>query len=149
MQDTFEKSELDAYYAGVGYGKMKAKDKHLGFNSNEERQVFEHGIENKDKHFKSIRAYRSFWERLFGIGRKERRKDHLKIKNSSQNVKRKRNVITLLFVITARTFLLRSLNLLKKKKAEVKTSAQSELCDAGRNYADINNLCWLSSLPCH
>ena len=88
MRDTYDSSEFDAYYAGVGFGKMQAKDKHLGFNSNEERQAFERGIENKDKHFKSIRAYRSFWERLLGIGRKERRKDRLKIKNSSQNVKR-------------------------------------------------------------
>lgn len=88
MRDTYDSSEFDAYYAGVGFGKMQAKDKHLGFNSNEERQAFERGIENKDKHFKSIRAYRSFWERLLGIGRKEHRKDRLKIKNSYQNVKR-------------------------------------------------------------
>ena len=88
MKDTYDSSEFDAYYAGVGFGKMQAKDKHLGFNSNEERQAFERGIENKDKHFKSIRAYRSFWERFLGIGRKERRSSQLRIKNSSQNVKR-------------------------------------------------------------
>ena len=72
MQDAFDKSELDAYYAGVGYGKMKAKDKHIGFNSDEERREFEKGIANKDQHFKSYRVRRSFWEKLFGIGRKEK-----------------------------------------------------------------------------
>lgn len=82
MRDTFDNSEFDAYYAGVGFGKMKAKDKHIGFNSQEEREAFERGIEHKDKHFKSVRAYRSFWERLFGIGRKESRMDSVKIKNS-------------------------------------------------------------------
>ena len=81
MRDTYDNSEFDAYYAGVGFGKMKAKDKHLGFNSNEERQAFERGIKNKDKHFKSIRAYRSFWERFFGIGRRESRSDNIKITN--------------------------------------------------------------------
>ena len=81
MQDAFDKSELDAYYAGVGYGKMKAKDKHIGFNSDEERREFEKGIADKDEHFKSYRAHKSFWERLFGIGRKESRKDNIKITN--------------------------------------------------------------------
>ena len=72
MQDAFDKSELDAYYAGVGYGKMKAKDRHIGFNSDEERREFEKGIADRDKHFKSYRAHRSFWEKFFGIGRKEK-----------------------------------------------------------------------------
>ena len=71
MQDAFDKSELDAYYAGVGYGKMKAKDKHIGFNSDEERREFEKGVANKDNHFKSYRARQSFWEKIFGVGRKE------------------------------------------------------------------------------
>ena len=77
MQDAFDKSELDAYYAGVGYGKMKAKDKYIGFNSDEERREFEKGIANKDQHFKSYRARRSFWERLFGIRRKDVRKNEI------------------------------------------------------------------------
>ena len=72
MQDAFDKSELDAYYAGVGYGKMKAKDKHIGFNSEEERREFEKGIADKDEHFKSYRARRSFWERLLGVDNKDR-----------------------------------------------------------------------------
>ena len=54
---------------------MKAKDKHIGFNSDEERREFEKGIANKDQHFKSYRARRSFWERLFGIGQKDVRKN--------------------------------------------------------------------------
>ena len=33
MRQAFEESELDAYYAGVGYGKMAAGDKHIGFNN--------------------------------------------------------------------------------------------------------------------
>lgn len=72
MQDAFDKSELDAYYAGVGYGKMKSKDKHIGFNSDEERREFEKGIANKDEHFKSYQTRRSFWQCLFGVGNKDR-----------------------------------------------------------------------------
>ena len=56
MKAAFEESELDAYYAGVGYGKKASGDKHLGFTSDYERQQFEAGIANKSKHF---RAYRS------------------------------------------------------------------------------------------
>ena len=66
MQDAFEKSELDAYYAGVGYGKMQTKDKHIGFNSSEEREQFEKGLANKDKHFKSYKLRKGFFEKLFG-----------------------------------------------------------------------------------
>ena len=88
MRDTYDNSEFDAYYAGVGFGKMKAKDKHLGFNSNEERQAFERGIENKDKHFKSVRAYRNFWERMFGFGKK-RNYERLKPYKASKRQKRR------------------------------------------------------------
>ena len=87
MQDAFDKSELDAYYAGVGYGKMKAKDKHIGFNSDEERREFEKGIADKDEHFKSYRAHKTLWERFLlflGIGRKTSRKDDIKVKNRRQ-----------------------------------------------------------------
>lgn len=72
MKAAFEESELDAYYAGVGYGNKAAGDKHIGFSSDEERQQFEAGVKNKSKHF---RAYRSepptFLERLFGIHKKD------------------------------------------------------------------------------
>lgn len=87
MQDAFDKSELDAYYAGVGYGKMKSKDKHIGFNSDEERREFEKGIADKDEHFKSYRAHKTLWERFLlflGIGRKTSRKDDIKVKNRRQ-----------------------------------------------------------------
>ena len=68
QQAAFEKSELDAYYAGVGYGKRQSGDKHLGFNNAEERRQFERGIERKDEHFNSYRVSKlSFLERLFGV----------------------------------------------------------------------------------
>ena len=67
MKASFESSELDAYYAGVGYAKKACGDKHIGFNSDLERQQFEDGMKNKSKHFRSYRAEPlSFWERLFG-----------------------------------------------------------------------------------
>ena len=89
MQDAFDKSELDAYYARVGYGKMKAKDKHIGFNSDEERREFEKGIANKDKHFKSYRARKSFAERLFGIDRKASRIDNIRVINRRKAIAKK------------------------------------------------------------
>ena len=56
MKAAFEETELDAYYAGVGYGKKNAKDSHIGFNNAEERRQFEKGIKNKDNHFNSYRV---------------------------------------------------------------------------------------------
>ena len=73
MQEAFENSELDAYYAGVGYGKMKSKDKHIGFNSAEEREQFEKGLANKDNHFKSYELRKSLFDRIFGIGKNNSR----------------------------------------------------------------------------
>lgn len=65
MNAAFDNSELDAYYAGVGFGKYAAGDKHLGFNSAEEKAEFEKGITNKDNHFKSYRAQPlTLWERV-------------------------------------------------------------------------------------
>lgn len=73
LKAAFEESELDAYYAGVGYGKKAAGVKHIGFSSPEEREQFQKGIEKKDRHFNSFRAEPpTFWERLFG--REEARK---------------------------------------------------------------------------
>ena len=37
MKAAYDDSELDAYYAGVGYGKKASGDKHIGFNNDEER----------------------------------------------------------------------------------------------------------------
>ena len=85
MKQAFEESELDAYYAGVGYGKKNAGDKHIGFNNDEERRQFEKGMSNKDKHFKSFRTEPiSFWERVFGFGSSE------KTFHSSDNTRRTR-----------------------------------------------------------
>ena len=71
-KSAFEDSELDAYYAGVGYGKKNANTKHMGFTNDEERRQFEMGISNSHKHFRAYRAEPlTFWERLFG-GKKAR-----------------------------------------------------------------------------
>ena len=78
LNENFERTNLDAYFAGVGYGKKNAKDKYLGFNSADEREQFEHGIRQKDKHFNAHRAEPlSWWERLFGV--KRNRHDDIKI----------------------------------------------------------------------
>lgn len=67
QQDSFNATELDAYYCGVGYAKKIAGDKHIGFNSDKEREQFEAGMRNKNKHFRSYRAEPpSFLERLLG-----------------------------------------------------------------------------------
>ena len=66
MQASFDDSELDAYYAGVGYGKAIAKNKRLGFNSEEERMEFEKGMRNRNNHFHSYRARKpNIFERIF------------------------------------------------------------------------------------
>ena len=65
-RSAFDDSELDAYYAGVGYGKKSKSMKHIGFTSDEERKQFEAGVSNAGKHFRAYRAEPpSFWERLF------------------------------------------------------------------------------------
>ena len=75
MKASFESSELDAYYAGVGYAKKASGDKYIGFNSDLERQQFEAGMKNKGKHFRYYRAEPpTFWERLFG-GKSTRREN--------------------------------------------------------------------------
>ena len=67
QHDAFAASELDAYYAGVGFGKREHGDKHMGFNNANERRQFEAGIRNKDNHFNAYRVKPlSFWERIFG-----------------------------------------------------------------------------------
>ena len=65
--DSKEDASLNAYYAGVGYGKREHGDEHLGFVSDKERRQFEEGIKNKDKHFNAYRLKPlSLWERIFG-----------------------------------------------------------------------------------
>lgn len=67
QHDAFAASELDAYYAGVGFGKREHGDMHLGFTNANERRQFEKGISEKDHHFNAYRVKPlSFWERLFG-----------------------------------------------------------------------------------
>ena len=44
-------SKTHAYFIGVGYGKGRNGEKHLGFRSAEERERFEYGVRNKDKHY--------------------------------------------------------------------------------------------------
>lgn len=66
LQASFDSSELDAYYAGVGYGKAIAKNKRLGFNSEEERLEFEKGMRNRNNHFHAYRARKpNIFERIF------------------------------------------------------------------------------------
>ena len=91
MQAAFEGSSLDAYYAGVGYGKKVAKDRNVGFNSDEEREQFERGIKNKDKHFKGYRAEKpSFLERLIGI--KTRRSETIDVSGAQRRRKAEQRV---------------------------------------------------------
>ena len=93
MQDSFDESELDAYYAGVGYGKMEAKDKFIGFNSDRERRAFDRGVINKDQHFNAHQVQpMSFLQRLFGFGRKNASKQKVKrkkVRTKSKKVSKK------------------------------------------------------------
>ena len=82
IKEALENSEIHAYYAGVGYGKHRDGNTNLGFNTEDERQSFHAGINNKDKHFNSYRYERpGFFERLFSrfsessrIKRKEKKR---------------------------------------------------------------------------
>ena len=66
MNASYDKSELDAYYTGVGYGKKSSGDKHLGFNSDKERLQFEAGVRNYKKHYRVYRVEKpSLFERIF------------------------------------------------------------------------------------
>ena len=79
-RSAFDDAELDAYYAGVGYGKKTANTKHMGFTNDEERRQFEMGISNSHKHFRAYRAEPlSFWERLFG--KKKSRTDQINVRD--------------------------------------------------------------------
>lgn len=94
MKAAFEESELDAYYAGVGYGKKSAGDKHIGFNSAEERYQFEKGIKNRGKHFNSVRVEpKSLLEKIidtFGrSARKKRKVDRKTKKNDKKRFKKR------------------------------------------------------------
>lgn len=72
----FEESELDAYYAGIGYGKKMAKTKHIGFSTPEERRNFENGIKNHDSYFHSYRGEPTVFEKIFGRKNTQKRIDY-------------------------------------------------------------------------
>ena len=44
-------SSSAAFYAGVGYGKAEHGEKHLGFNSDNDRKSFERGTEKHSQYF--------------------------------------------------------------------------------------------------
>ena len=95
-KSAFDESELDAYYAGVGYGKKAKGTKHLGFTSDEERRQFEAGVSNSGKHFRSYRAEPpSFLERLF-FGRSLKHEaavgaySNKRVKKQAKRVKKRR-----------------------------------------------------------
>lgn len=69
LKGAFDELELDAFYAGVGYGKKANGIKNIGFSSPEEKASFEQGINNSSKHFQAPRYEPlSFFERLLGKG---------------------------------------------------------------------------------
>lgn len=71
MRDTFDNSEFDAYYAGVGYAKRNKGVKSIGFSSSQERESFERGMNSEAKHFTASRYEPlTFIERL--LGKRER-----------------------------------------------------------------------------
>ena len=95
----YERNELAAYYAGVGYGKNAAGDKSIGFNSHSERESFEKGISNRNKHFGAYKMKKklNIFERLFGSSRRDKKiktgttkrerpkkKQRFKVKNNSR-----------------------------------------------------------------
>ena len=92
LKASFEEAELDAYYAGVGFGKKAAGDEHIGFTSDSERRQFELGIAKKDEHFHSYRSEPlGFFERLFG--KKTSRKDTISAKNVKKLKKKARKTV--------------------------------------------------------
>lgn len=66
VRDAIDDSELHAYYVGVGYGKHREGDTHLGFNTSGERESFHAGVKNRANHFNSY-CYKKpgFFARLF------------------------------------------------------------------------------------
>ncbi len=90
LQAAFDESELDAYYTGVGAGKVMNGDKHIGFNSDSERSHFEKGIRDSNKHFKSYRAKPlTWWEKLFGKKANKRNFIRYKSKKSVNRTQRR------------------------------------------------------------
>lgn len=85
----YERNELAAYYAGVGYGKNAAGDKHIGFNSSSERDSFEKGISNRNKHFGAykVRKKLNIFQRLFTSKKDKKINTHTKRARPKQKFK--------------------------------------------------------------
>lgn len=107
IEEHRDSKSMAAYYAGVGYGKHKAGERHLGFTSEKERYSFDNGVRSKDKHFRA-HSYKKpgFFEWLFSSERKaEKRKKAIRArienriaerlmrenKSGSRRVKRTKN----------------------------------------------------------
>ena len=94
QHDAFAASELDAYYAGVGFGKREHGDAHIGFNNSKERRQFEEGIRNRNKHFNGYRVKPlTFWERIFGRKDSSERIDYTGRKAAKRNSKKSRKAV--------------------------------------------------------
>ena len=88
MNDKIIETGAHAYFAGVGYGKKEAGEKHLGFADHEHLESFNRGVRDKDKHFISVKKEMGFFEKLFDFkGRKQRRV----LKNASRIHKGRKN----------------------------------------------------------
>ncbi len=86
INDSLVDSRALAYYAGVGYGKKEAGEKHLGFQDPEHLESFNRGVRNKDKHFISVKKEQGFFERLFDFkGRRAERNRKRNRKRAKKN----------------------------------------------------------------
>ena len=94
MNDKITESGAHAYYAGVGYGKKEAGEKHLGFADHEHLESFNRGVRDKDKHFISVKKEMGFFEKLFDFkGRRSARNRKRATKNKKRIKKiHRRNV---------------------------------------------------------
>ena len=90
MNDKIIETGAHAYFAGVGYGKKEAGEKHLGFADHEHLESFNRGVRDKDKHFISVKKEMGFFEKLFDFkGRRSARNR----KRAAKNQRRKKKVL--------------------------------------------------------
>ena len=82
VRASLEDTGIHAYFAGVGYGKKSAADRHIGFESHKHLEEFEKGVRQKDKHFIAVKKEMGFFERLFDFKSRRRRR---KLKSSERN----------------------------------------------------------------
>ena len=91
IKASLEDSGLHAYYAGVGYGKKAASDKHIGFQNAEHLEEFEKGVRQKDRHFITVQKEQGFFESLFDFkGRRAARNRAKVAKNKKRRSKQRR-----------------------------------------------------------